>query len=356
MENEIGTDISAIFWKKCQNVQLQKQLDQSHNITNHSNVTNKKRYRRNNERKDYTNDKIDMKILKKLNIDLYFKMKRKRKKSCRSFTKTNKKFSQIKVYMIFKYLLKIYKQCVRDIKVKKRTKKDCNTREMKGNDTQSIIKQNIFEYLIRKNKMTYSRNDKIFQNDIFNIFSYIAHFIDCRKSKLYVRYMLSDGVERIGIILGHPIFPAIPLWIFDVIRLISNNNQLYLIYSTDTRNVAKWFGHLTSLVNLSNLLHMKIEQGNSDINATLILLHLGGIFTKNLTDPINRQGMKYPCSVLQKTTFENVKNQLLKISKEKKLYDNLSSFISSTIMCVPRCTGTNSFNLLMGKTHSLSFC
>ena len=205
----------------------------------------------------------------------------------------------------------------------------------------------MFRYLIRKNKITYSKTDKIFQNDIFNIFSYIAHFIDCRKSKLYVRYMLSDGVERIGINLGHPIFPAIPLWIFDVIRLIFNDNQLYLIYSTDTRNVAKWFGHLTSLVNLSNLLYMKIEQSNSDINATLILLHLGGIFTKNLTDPINRQGMKYPCSVLQKTTFENVKNQLLKISKEKKLYDNLSSFISSTLMCVPRCTGTNSFNLTL---------
>ena len=336
MEDEIGTDISAIFWKKCQNVQLQKQLDQSHNITNRTNNVNQKNYRPINERKECINDKINMKQLKKLNIDLYFKMKKKRKRSYCSFQKTNnKKFSQLKIYIIFKYFLKIYKRCVRDIKLNN------------NNAKRNVVRNNMFRYLIRKNKITYSKTDKIFQNDIFNIFSYIAHFIDCRKSKLYVRYMLSDGVERIGINLGHPIFPAIPLWIFDVIRLIFNDNQLYLIYSTDTRNVAKWFGHLTSLVNLSNLLYMKIEQSNSDINATLILLHLGGIFTKNLTDPINRQGMKYPCSVLQKTTFENVKNQLLKISKEKKLYDNLSSFISSTLMCVPRCTGTNSFNLTL---------
>ena len=112
-------------------------------------------------------------------------------------------------------------------------------------------------------------------------------------------------------------------------------------------NAFRWFGHLTSLINLSNLLYLRVEKGNPDINATLILLHLCGIFTKNMSDPINRQGMKFPCNVLQRTTFENVKNQLLKTAKKKIFYDNLTSFISSTIMCVPRGTGTNSFNILM---------
>ena len=389
---EIGTDISAIFWKKCQNVQLQKQLDQSHNIANRG--LNKRRiYNKesNKDKKEYINE---LKLLKRVNIDAYFKAKRKKfKKKKREFggkspryKRSYRKFSQVKFLIIFYYFLKIYHQCARDLRKKRRRRrKDEDEEEEKkknggkggggidggegDNDgnvanhrcrrrrpttttttattTALIIKKNIFKYLVNNNYMSYDKNDKIFQNDMYNIFSYIAHFIDCRKCKIYVRYMLSDGIERVGIILGHPIFPTIPLWIFDVIRLLFENNQLYLVYSTDTRNVAKWFGHLTSLVNLNNLLYLMIERGNSDLNATLILLHLGGIFTKNLTDPINRQGMKYPCNVLQKTTFENVKNQLLKVSKEKKLVDNLSSFISATIMCIPRGTGTNAFNLIL---------
>ena len=347
---DAGTDISAIFWKKCQNVQLQKQLDQSHNIANKNNnsgnlinKTKKKTFENIKSSKiiKRKNNEYKLKLLKRSNIDLYFKERKKKKRLIKKkkvmphYKRFNRKFSQIKFLLIFKYILKIYRSCVRDL------------RNKKSDNNELVVRRNIKKYLINNNYMSYSRKDKIFQSDMFNIFSYIAHFIDCRKCKIYVRYMLSDGIERIGIILGHPIFPAIPLWIFDVIRLLIKNDQLYLIYSTDTRNVAKWFGHFTSLVNLSNLLYLMIERGNSELNTTLILLHLGGIFTKNLTDPINRQGMKFPCNVLQKTTFENVKNQLLKISKEKKLVDNLSSFISSTIMCVPRGTGTNSFNLML---------
>ena len=333
---DIGTDISAVFWKKCQNVQLQKQLDQSHSIGNRnsSNENDKNKIKGRTKRRERKISKSKLKLIKRLNIDLYFKIKeKKRRKSHASLRKLNKKFSQIKILIIFRYLSRIYKQCVDDLK---RFPNRC---------ANAIIKRNVYKYLIYNNVISLFKKDKIYQNDMFNIFSYIAHFIDCRKCKLYVRYMLSDGVERVGIILGHPIFPAIPMWVFDVVRLVSKNEKLHFVYSTDTRNVAKWFGHLTSLVNLSNLLYLKIERGNADVNATLILLHLGGIFTKNLADPINRQGMKYPCNVLQKTTFENVKNQLLKVSKEKRLYDNLSSFISSTIMCVPRVTGTNSFQL-----------
>ena len=348
---EIGTDISAIFWKKCQNVQLQKQLDQSHNIANRG-LDKIKTYNKESskDKKKYINE---LKILKRVNIDSYFKAKRKKfKKKKRGFgnsrhKRSYRKFSQVKFFIIFHYFLKIYHRCARELKKSKTSNKNNKDNDNVNANTASIIHKNIFKYLINNNYMSYDKKDKIFQNDMYNIFSYIAHFIDCRKCKIYVRYMLSDGIERVGIILGHPIFPSIPLWIFDVLRLLFENNQLYLIYSTDTRNVAKWFGHLTSLVNLSNLLYLMIERGNSDLNASLILLHLGGIFTKNLTDPINRQGMKYPCNVLQKTTFENVKNQLLKVSKEKKLVDNLSSFISATIMCIPRGTGTNSFNLTL---------
>ena len=195
--------------------------------------------------------------------------------------------------------------------------------------------------------MTYPKSERLFQDDVHNIFSFVAHFIDNRKIKLFVRYMLSDGLERYGIVLGHPVFPGLPMWIFDACRLVAENPKLYLLYSTDTRNVSKWFGHLVSLTNMSNLLYLKIERDNPEINTTLIFLHLVGIFTHNMNDPINRQGMKYQGNILQRTTFENVKNQLSKMAKSRADFDTLNNFISSTTMCVPRPTGTNSFGIVI---------
>ena len=52
--------------------------------------------------------------------------------------------------------------------------------------------------------------------------------------------------------------------------------------------------------------------------------------------------MFFSNNVLQKCTFENVK-RLLSNAQDS---DNLTSFISSTLMCLPQKSGTNFFDLI----------
>ena len=89
--------------------------------------------------------------------------------------------------------------------------------------------------------------------------------------------------------------------------------------------------HLLSLIEI-----------NQNTNYTALLLHIAGILSTNTLNPINRQGMLFSKNVLQKCTFENVKRLLSKAQDS----DNLSSFISSTLLCVPQKSGTNAFDLL----------
>ena len=85
------------------------------------------------------------------------------------------------------------------------------------------------------------------------------------------------------------------------------------------------------------------------MNYTAVLIHLAGILTETQLNPINRQGIKFPSSIIQKTTFENVKKQLLIAAQNDENYDNLCNFISPTITCIPHKTGTNSFNIIQKK-------
>lgn len=190
---------------------------------------------------------------------------------------------------------------------------------------------------------------KLFKIDTEQIFTSLSHFIDIRKSKFWVEYMLSDKKKRYGTTASHPVYPAIPGWIIDAVYALKKNPNLYLIYSTDVRGVDKWLGHLCSIINISKLLYLRIEKEMTNLNATLIFLHVAGLLTPETLNPINRQGMKYPCSILQKVTFENVRLQLLSASHENKLCDNLCNFVGATTTCVPQRTGTNCFNLLMKK-------
>ena len=181
---------------------------------------------------------------------------------------------------------------------------------------------------------------RTFINDTENLFSNLTSFIDVRKSKKWVKYLLSDKIPRFGTVQPHFVFNKIPGWLYDAIQ-ISWDRDLYLIYATDMRGVNEWMGQLCNLCNLHNLLSVRMERHH---NCTAILIHLAGLLTRTTMNPINRQGMTYPQSVLQKTTFENVK-KLLSNARDS---DNMSSFISSTMMCIPHKTGTNAFNILSG--------
>ena len=338
---EAGTDISAIAWKSLQQPQIQSQLDKPHNFNNNNNNNNKKPNESKYLRKRDTTKSRDSSLLKLINVDSYLAEKKKRKAS--KNTKRQQQVdldyryynSELKNSLLYKYVYLIYEMM--------RDEKELNfNKYILREDEDLEIPVNMAEFILGPDY----KNKRLFKIDVCEIFSSMAHFIDFRKSKIFVEYMLSDGVKRFGLTVNHLIFPAIPMWLFDACSLVSKDPSLYLIYSTDIRSVNAFLGHITSIVNLSNLLFLKIEQQNTKINATLILIHLTGIFTPDKYNPINRQGIRFPCSTLQRITFENVKNNMIKAAKEKRVYDNLFSFISSTIVGIPRVTGTNSFNLI----------
>ena len=283
---EPGTELSSIIWKKLQQEQIQAELDQSHNISNS-----------NNNNKGGDDDDV-----KKINLNPYFK------------------------------------------------KIDCIYNDFCNNNNFSLDEL-IFKYMLGKENTMPSNEFKgnlHFKKDTEFLFTSLNHFIDCRKSKNWVEYVLSDNIKRYGTTAHHPIFPSVPGWLIDVLCALKENSKLYLIYATDIRGVDKWLGHFCSVINISNLLFLKTEKINN-MNATLILLHVAGLLTPDTLSPINRQGMKYPRSILQKATFENVRAQLLALANKKKMCDNLCNFVGATIACVPHRTGTNSFNLINTK-------
>ena len=335
---EAGTDISAIAWKSLQQPQIQSQLDKPHNCNNNNNNNNKEsKYVRKNDKASRSMGSLS--LLKLINMDSYLsEKKKKRKASKNTYAKRQVDLdyryynSEMKNSLLYKYVYLIYKM-MRDEKV--------DVKKYILHEDEREIPVNMAEFILGPDY----NNKRLFKNDVNEIFSSMAHFIDFRKSKVFVEYMLSDGIKRFGLTVNHLIFPAIPMWLFDACSLVSKDPSLYLLYSTDIRSVNIFLGHISSIVNLSNLLFSKIEQ-NKNINATLILIHLVGIFTPDKYNPINRQGIKFPCNTLQRITFENVKNNMIKVAKEKRVYDNLSSFISSTIFGIPRVTGTNAFNLI----------
>ena len=185
----------------------------------------------------------------------------------------------------------------------------------------------------------YNINESKILLNIQNYYSNITNFIDLRKNKKWVLYCLSDNIVRYGAIEPHIIFNKIPAWLVDALQ-IAFHSRLHLFYSTDIRGVNQWLGQFCSLINLHNLLNLNSQHNN--INYTALLLHTAGLLSTNTLNAINRQGMLFSENGLQKSTFENVKRKLSNV----KDTDNLSSFISLSLMCLPQKSGTNFFDLV----------
>ena len=186
---------------------------------------------------------------------------------------------------------------------------------------------------------------EILSKEVATNLSNLGNFIDLRKCKNTVYYVLSDFVIRKGTIHPHVIYNNVPGWLYDAVnKSMETEPRLHLIYSTDMRGVNEWLGQLCSLINLHNLFAADLE-ANQKLNCSAILIHLAGLLSNHPLNSINRQGMSFPDSILQKSTFENVNKCLADIHGR----DNLSSFVSSTLACVPHKTGTNSFDLICGQ-------
>lgn len=307
IELDPGTDITAILLKIFQSSQIQTQLDSSHNL--YKNIEK--------EKKSLNNDTSSPNICNNTSEDLENLDALLSEKCCskKKNIKTNNE--------------NVYQTSVGNI---------YNLFSTLDSNKSSLNKHCIIEQELIKSISSLSSPTIMCLKET-SIFGNITNFIDLRKSKKWVSYLLSDNVIRYGVIQPHFIFNKIPGWLFDAIQL-SYENNLYLIYSTDMRGVNEFMGQVCSLINLHNMLSLKLETDGE--NYTAILIHLAGILSTNSLNPINRQGMTYPESVLQKTTFENVKRFLNKASGS----DNLRNFISSSLMCVPHKSGTNSFDLL----------
>ena len=377
---EYGTDITALLWKIFQSTQIQKQLDLSHNLYklpqfnfNNNNNNNTVKNLNNNTNNNNTNPCN----LKDNNISTSKKSKIIAPKTNNNITIARKKEKNLnKNPRSVKLLIKNLDKLINRSDEKNSVKKKKNNRQLIKNvysekllklyDAIALVdsplleldKINYDEYIYKQinehlvNSPLTPQNilgddyaqDIIFKNDTENSFSNIANFINIRKSKIWVLYLLSDGIPRYGTIHPHPVYNLLPGWLFDALQIIGNLN-MHLIYSTDLRGVNTWMGELANLINIHNLLSIDIEKNG--FNCTLILMHIVGLFSSESTNPISRQGIKFPDSILQKTTFENVKNLLSAAIEQKQNYDNLCSFISSTIACIPHKSGSNSFNLLM---------
>ena len=155
--------------------------------------------------------------------------------------------------------------------------------------------------------------------------------------------MLNDFKLRRGWVYPHFVYNMMPYWLYDAL-IIANNENLFLIFSTDMRSVDIWLGQLCSIINIHNLLSVKLES-KQGVNCTAILVHLVGILSTKSLSSINRSGMNYPKSILQITTFENIKKLLSNVNG----FDDCSSFISSMIVCRPYRLGTNSFDIISSQ-------
>lgn len=308
-----GTDLTAIIWKTLQSTQIQTQLDQSHNLYDIEKLqlqnTRKNKFNYYCDNYEFRVADID-KQLRKIKSALGQKreMVRKKRKIC------NVNLDNLYLPKIRTLYNKIYDILSSDKEVK------------------DIIIKDLLETPTLNTDGQKSAVDSVWLANLGN-------YMDVRKNKEWVSYILSDMIPRQGVIHPHPIYNKIPGWLFDAIGL--SKDKLFLIYSTDMRGVNEWMGQLCSLINLHNLLSVNLE-AQQGLNCTAILIHLAGILSTRPLNSINRQGMSFPESILQKSTFENVKKFLSNVNGS----DNLCSFVSSTIACLPHKTGTNSFDLI----------
>lgn len=306
-----GTDLTAIIWKTLQSTQIQTQLDQSHNLYD---IEKLKKEKDNDCKLKYFWDNHDYRIA---NIDEElekFENATKRKRTKRT---TNINIENLYLPKIRKIYNKIY---------------DVILYNKKDN-----IKDIIIEELLESPNLN-TENEKSIVDSAW--LANLGNYMDIRKNKEWVSYILSDFIPRQGAIHPHPIYNKLPGWLLDAMQIAKEKN-LYLIYSTDIRGVNEWLGQLCSLINIHNLLSVNLE-AKQGLNCTAILIHLAGILSTKPLNSINRQGMSFSNSILQKSTFENVKKFLSNVNGS----DNLCSFVSATIACVPHKTGTNSFDII----------
>ena len=308
-----GTDVTSLILKTFQSKQIQIQLDLTHNLYKEKKLENiQRKYQKNKFSKKRRKIKMD---------DLDERLRRSNFNQSQEIP--HRPLTNAYAHKIFE----IY-----------RTYQD-------GTGGDARVKFRIEETLLNEPLFHETSSVAGQLEEIDNYFNNISSFIDLRKSKTWVSYMLSDNVRRIGSITNHPVYNTCPGWVIDAL-IISSKNNLHLIYSTDLRGTNSCFGQLVSLINIHNLLDYFLEDGADETNYTIVLIHLAGILTETTLNPINRQGIRFPASILQKTTFENVKKQLLNASQNDENYDSLCSFVSPTIVCLPHKTGTNAFNLI----------
>ena len=344
---EPGTDVTALIWKTLQSSQIQKQLDQSHNMYHHTIINDDKNINENGINPPHNENQNNT----------YFTNINK------NILRDNKKhLSKEKFKFLSRHTNKIIKNIdVIDSANKSIINSDNNNNNHKNKSiylhklkrliynikTNTKLKKTLISEFIKNPITPFNYSTKIKQIDIDdltnlkNFNTNINNLIDLRKNKKWVLYLLSDKIPRYGTIQNHIIFNKVPGWLIDAIQ-IANKKKLFLIYSTDIRGVNEWLGQFISMINLHHLL--SLNEVNKDTNYTALFLHLAGILSINRLNPINRQGMFFSKNVLQKCTFENVKRLLSKAHDS----DNLSSFISSTLMCVPQKSGTNAFDLIIG--------
>ena len=353
-----GTDISAIIWKCFQSTNIQGQLDSSHNLykdntttttttTNNNNNNNTKRKFINSEDSSSSSTSCSsfLKVSSELTLDEILNNNNNNNdnnntNNSNTTTITNKNNNNYECRII-----SIYRQLRKKLRDKTLL--------------YQIIKSELIDKPLTPSIQTMQSYD--FKYDVEYSFNNITSMIDIRRSKKWVKYVLSDKVVRYGTIEPHFIFNKIPGWLFDA----AQHCGLSLIYSTDMRGVQEWMGQLCSLINLHNLIAATFEKekdidndndnddDDDDINYTIIIMHLAGLLSRAPLNPINRQGMTFPGSILQSVMFENVKKRMI---SDPEGVDNLTNSISCALSCTNPPTGTKMFNLIVSDAADDGCC
>ena len=192
--------------------------------------------------------------------------------------------------------------------------------------------------------------DPVFQRDIAiyeNKSSVgINNLIDLRMPRVWIEYLMTDGVKRYGTCHNHPIFNNCPGWLIDAIHLQITNPNLSLVYSTDIRGVNTHLGQLCSLINLHHIFR-RFENVTTNYSALLLQLT---VLSNASINSINRRGNKFPANIISSSSFEDVKRQIMATERSNLLRDDMSSFVSRLTTSLPPPVGTNFFNLILKKS------
>lgn len=320
-----GFDIAASLWKIIQQTCIQNQLDSTHDM--YKNLKTKTTMCLSNDMTITNNDNNNI-IIKNLD-HLHFPS---------SKLSTIKPFITSKLYSINK---SIYTSLLNLLKLEK---------NLNENFIKLILLDTPFDPSVIWGKNNKDDYDSIFKRDI-SLYSNLSsngvnNLIDLRMSKVWVEYMMSDGIIRYSTLHPHPIYNACPGWLIDVINIQMSNLDISLIYCTDIRGVNLFLGQLCSLINLHNLFR-KFE--TSKTNYTAILLQMTVLSNESL-NPINRRGNKFPGNAIASRSFEDIKRYLLATQKLNIISDNLHSFVSRLTTCLPPQVGTNFFNIIFKNT------